>query len=74
MPKEKQSRVDCLAHQIAVDCAQGSIKGCCARDSPLRSRWFNTKAVSRLEKRDVAMAVEYMELRGLLKRRPSSAD
>ena len=74
MPKEKQSKLDRLAHQIALDSAQGTIEGCYAGNSFQRPRWFNTQVVSRPEKGDVARAVEYLELRGLLKRRPSNAD
>jgi hypothetical protein len=74
MPKEKLSKLDRLAHQIATISARGAIEGCCAGDTPIRPRWFNTKAVSQLERGDVARVAEYLELRGLLKRRPSNTD
>jgi hypothetical protein len=73
MPTKQRSEQDRLAHQIAAEAAEGWIESACARPNA-RARWYNIKQVSRPERADVARAVRYLELRGLLKRHPSNAD
>jgi hypothetical protein len=72
--KEKHSELDRLAHRIAAEAAEGAIESFCPYESNARPRWYNTGQVARLEKSDVARAVKYLELRGMLKRHPSNAD
>ena len=71
--KQKQSELDRLGHQFAAEAAEGWIESSCARPNA-RARWYNIRQVSRPERADVARAVTYLELRGLLKRHPSNAD
>jgi hypothetical protein len=71
--REKQSELDRLGHQLATVSAGAIIETCCPQPD-LRKDWFNIKHPSRGDKGDVARAVKYLELRGLLKRHPSNAD
>jgi hypothetical protein len=73
LSKQEQSELNRLAHQIAAISAESAIESHCSQPNP-RARWFNIERVSgRAEKADVARAVKYLELRGLLKRHPSNA-
>lgn len=72
--KQKQSELDRLGHQLAAEAAEGAIESFCPYESNARPRWYDTKQVARPDKSDVARAVKYLELRGLLKRHPSNAD
>ena len=74
LAKQRRSKLDRLGHQIAAISAEATIESCCPYQPNVRPRWYDTRRVPRIEKRDVAMSVKYLELRGMLKRNPSNAD
>ena len=66
-----QSELDHLAHRIATISAQAIIESCCAGEPVGRPDWWNISRVPyEAERGDVALAVAYLDLRGLLQRHP----
>jgi hypothetical protein len=69
---ETQNESNRLAHRIATLAAGGTIESVCSVKRIGRSKWFNVKVgVQRIDKADVALAVPYLEMQGLLERHPS---
>lgn len=76
--REKQSELTRLGHEIAASAAEITIESCCLPDPAepnVPACWYNIElGLEGDEKADVAMAVRYLELLGLLQRHASNPD
>ena len=73
MPEKQESEIDNLERTIATNAAQLIVESCCRNDPPVQEHWYSIEHdLEGDEKADVAMAVRYLKLRGLLQRDASN--